>query len=57
MKTLGKLKLNQLSKDELERETMKVLKGGRCECFNKWCSGTTDYDLESMDAQMEIKGY
>ena len=28
MKTLGKIKLNQFSKDELDQRTMNVLKGG-----------------------------
>lgn len=32
-KTLGKLKLNQLSKNELEKRAMKVLKGG-CGCMD-----------------------
>lgn len=31
-KTLGKLKLNQLSKNELEKRDMKVIKGGACGC-------------------------
>lgn len=30
-KTLGKLKLNQLSKNELDKRAMKVIKGG-CGC-------------------------
>jgi natural product precursor len=30
-KVLGKIKLNQLAKNEIERSTMKVLKGG-CGC-------------------------
>jgi natural product precursor len=33
MELLGKLKLNQLSKSELEQGSMRVLKGGRrCGC-------------------------
>ena len=36
-KTLGKLKLNQLSKNELEKRAMKVLKGG-CDDFKILCA-------------------
>ena len=32
MKFLKIIKLNQISKKELEKKTMKVLKGGRCGC-------------------------
>ena len=49
---LGKLKLNQLNEKKLEQENMKVLKGGRCECYMKWCdyySINTEPALEFMD--------
>jgi natural product precursor len=46
MKTLGKLKLNQLRKAELEKREMNVLKGG-CSCKNRCvCSGSGDFLLE-----------
>jgi natural product precursor len=39
MKNLSKIKLNQFSKDELERRKMNALKGG-CECYRSCdCSG------------------
>ena len=40
MKTLGKIKLNQLCKIELEQREMKVLRGGcgdRCSCEANNC--------------------
>ena len=49
MKTLGKLKLNQLCKEELENESMRVLKGGRCGCDDVCADAGgpnhTDHDL------------
>ncbi len=39
-KVLGKLKLNKLSENALEKREMKVLKGG-CECHD-YCSPTTN---------------
>lgn len=39
MKKLGKLKLNQFSKDELDRRKMNVLKGG-CGCGGGSSSGS-----------------
>ena len=50
MKTLGKLKLNQLNKEELENETLKVLKGGRCSdcddvCANAGGPNHSNWDL------------
>lgn len=40
MKKLGKIKLNQFSKEELERRKMNALKGG-CMCVG-WCGCTGD---------------
>ncbi|MDR1371076.1 MAG: TIGR04149 family rSAM-modified RiPP [Dysgonamonadaceae bacterium] len=37
MRKLGKIKLNQLSKDELDQRKMNALKGG-CSCYDK-CHG------------------
>lgn len=37
MKTLGKIKLNQFSKDELEQRKMNALKGG-CGCRDTVCN-------------------
>ena len=36
MKTLGKIKLNQFSKEELEKRKLNALKGG-CYCYNTLC--------------------
>jgi natural product precursor len=36
MKKLGRIKLNQLSKVELEQRKMSALKGG-CECYGSAC--------------------
>lgn len=42
MKKLGKIKLNQFSKDELERRKMNALKGG-CGCIGRCgCVGHED---------------
>ena len=42
MKKLGKIKLNQFSKDELERRKMNALKGG-CGCIGRGgCVGNED---------------
>ncbi len=49
-KTLGKLKLNQLSKNELEKRAMKVLKGG-CGCQSA-CS-----KYSPSDSALESNGY
>lgn len=38
MKTLGKIKLNQFCKDELDRRKLNALKGG-CNCTFGWGSG------------------
>jgi len=38
MKTLGKLKLNQFSKDELDQRKLNALRGG-CTCAERTCSG------------------
>ena len=51
---LGKLKLNQLSKNELEQDSMRVLKGGRrcgCEdaCLTDW--GTYTHGLFKLDSE------
>ena len=45
-KTLGKLKLNKLSENELEKRDMKILKGG-CDCHSTCLDGT--YFLASSD--------
>ena len=42
MKKLGKIKLNQFSKDELERRKMNALKGG-CGCIGR-CGCVGDID-------------
>lgn len=40
MRTLGKIKLNHLSKDELDQRKMKALKGG-CSCtYGCGCTNT-----------------
>ncbi len=60
MKKIGKLKLNQLSKDELDQRQMNGLKGG-CECSTS-CSATScsgpytgepDYYVYSYNYNME----
>lgn len=52
MKKLGKIKLNQFSKDELDRRKLNALKGG-CDCTNYriQCSCTgVDYVSEMHNA-------
>ena len=39
MKILGRIKLNQFSKDEMERRHLNALKGG-CACESSMCSCT-----------------
>ena len=50
MKELKKIKLNQLSKDDLEKETMKVLKGGRCDCGDVNCKTGGEELAEELEA-------
>jgi len=48
-KEIGKIKLNQLSKQELEEREMKVLKGGRCPCCDKCAADPkAEEDAESV---------
>jgi natural product precursor len=51
MKNLGKLKLNQLSKAELENREMNVLRGGACDGCTCVCMGddfpTDDYPADT----------
>lgn len=42
MKNLGKIKLTQLNKADLEKREMNVLKGGLCINYNCQCSGSQD---------------
>jgi|GEM_PF-4881039 len=46
-KILGKLKLNQLSKSELKKREMKVLKGG-CGSCGDGCSPNTNLNESSV---------
>lgn len=50
MKKLGKIKLNQFSKDELERRKMNALKGGcgSCGC-SCGCTGDVDACRRTQD--------
>lgn len=51
MRKLSKIKLNQFSKDELERRKMNALKGG-CGCrANCGCVGDTDVCIQVLDDQ------
>jgi len=48
MKTLGKIKLNQFSKNELDQRKLNALKGG-CDCSGKEscdCGGACNWDQE-----------
>lgn len=47
MKTLGKIKLNQFSKNELERRKMSVLKGG-CGCRDAVCNCVSLWNVRSV---------
>ncbi|MBB4624848.1 MULTISPECIES: TIGR04149 family rSAM-modified RiPP [Parabacteroides] len=47
MKTLGKIKLNEFRKSELEKRELNTLRGG-CSCKNYCsCSGSSDYENTS----------
>jgi natural product precursor len=53
MKTLGKLKLNQLRKAELEKREMNALKGGcscKCVCAGGWDHLNTSSNTGSSSA-------
>ncbi len=58
MKKLGKIKLNQFSKDELDRRKMNVLKGG-CDCTNSRvncsCFGNYTFVFEYVDASLALR--
>lgn len=58
MKKLGKIKLNQFSKDELDRRKMNILKGG-CDCTNSRltcsCFGNYTFVFEAMDALSSLR--
>jgi len=53
MKTLEKIKLNQLSKHELKKREMTVLKGGKCGNCYQYCTNSTGSDL----AEMKVEEY
>jgi natural product precursor len=55
-KTLGKLKLNQLSSNELEKRAMKVLKGG-CGCYPDCFDYGGGTSLNSSDINTHYGGY
>ena len=45
MKTLKKMKLNQLSKDELEKRAMNAVKGGTyCQCKGCGCGSDDSWE-------------
>ena len=54
MKNLGKLKLNQLSKAEIEKREMNALKGGDptcgCGCHYSGSGGSSEYDNQNANA-------
>ena len=56
MKDLGKMKLNKLKKNEMEKKTMKVLKGGRCSC-NEACSPVTSISFDAVYTADMYSGY
>lgn len=55
MKKLGKIKLNQFSKDELDRRKLNALKGG-CPC-NTHCGCSDSYDFLAFDRYFKAEGY
>ncbi len=55
MKKLGKIKLNQFSKDELDRRKLNALKGG-CPC-NTHCGCSDSYDFSAFDRYFKAEGY
>lgn len=57
MKTLGKIKLNQFSKVELEQRALNALKGG-CACVTNCgsCTCTCDFGFQSAESKFADSG-
>ena len=54
MKEISKIKLNQLSKAELEAKQMNALKGGSgCACWGCGCAAAQQAGFEKTDDQTE----
>lgn len=55
MKKISKIKLNQFSKDELDRRKLNALKGG-CPC-NTRCGCSSSYDVVAFHTYFQVEGY